>query len=188
MFQRQWFEIVDDWPRDAKAIRFWDLAATAPAPGKEPDYTAGALVIGQEGRYWIADMRRMRGTPQAVEALIKQTAELDGRNVFIRMEQEPGASGVNTIDHYARHVLAGFAFKGLRSTGSKLERARPVSSAAEAGNVMCLRGAWNAPFLEEAEMIGSSACLHDDQIDAVSGALSDLMTSGGLRAWRPGSK
>jgi len=34
-----------------------------------------------------------------VEKRIKQTAELDGKRVTIYMEQEPGSSGVNTIDH-----------------------------------------------------------------------------------------
>ncbi|GEM_PF-3677974 len=62
-----------------------------------------------------------------VEQLIRQTAELDGRAVRIFMEQEPGSSGINTIDHYCRRVLSGYAFYGIRPTGSKEERARPVS-------------------------------------------------------------
>jgi len=88
------------------------------------------------------------------------------------MEQEPGSSGVNTIDHYARTVLPGFAFRGYRTTGSKEVRANPLSSAAEAGNVLLVRGAWINAFLDEAEAFPGGA--HDDQVDAVSGAVAVL--------------
>lgn len=171
-FQRQWFEIVDAAPADARRVRFWDLAATEPKPGKDPDYTAGALVGEKSGVYYILDIRRARATPAGVEALIKQTAELDGKAVDIYMEQEPGSAGVNTIDHYARTVLKGWTFRGVRSTGPKEVRANPVSSAAEAGNVKLVRGAWINDFLDEAESFPGGA--HDDQVDAVSGAIDKL--------------
>jgi predicted phage terminase large subunit-like protein len=92
------------------------------------------------------------------------------------MEQEGGSGGVTTIDHYARHVLAGFAFRGNRvsGAGSKEVRANPVSSAAEAGNVQLLRGPWIGAFLDEAEAFPGGA--HDDQVDAVSGAVARLAT------------
>ncbi len=51
------------------------------------------------------------------------------------MEQEPGSSGVNDIDHYAGQVLVGFSFRPEKTTGKKEIRANPVSSAAEAGNI-----------------------------------------------------
>ena len=88
------------------------------------------------------------------------------------MEQEPGSSGVNTIDHYRRRILAGFAFYGNRTTGSKEMRANPVSSQAEAGNIKLVRGPWINDFLDEAELFPHGA--HDDQVDAVSGAFEQL--------------
>jgi predicted phage terminase large subunit-like protein len=88
------------------------------------------------------------------------------------MEQEPGSSGVNMIDHYARVVLKGWPFRGVKTTGPKEVRANPVSSAAEAGNVKLLRGAWIGAFLDELEIFPAGA--HDDQVDAVSGAFEVL--------------
>ena len=88
------------------------------------------------------------------------------------MEQEPGSSGVNTIDHYARNVLAGFTFRGHRATGSKELRAAPVSSAAEAGNVKLVTGPWINDFLDEAEAFPEGR--YKDQVDAVSGAFNAL--------------
>jgi hypothetical protein len=66
--------------------------------------------------------------------LIYNTAMEDGSWVPIFMEQEPGSSGVNTIDYYARKLLVGFSFKGHKTTGSKEFQANPVSAAAEKAN------------------------------------------------------
>jgi predicted phage terminase large subunit-like protein len=178
LFQRQWFGIVDEAPVPLKRVRYWDMAATEPKPGRDPDWTAGVLLGKSErGTYYVLDVRRMRGTPQATEDLVRQTAELDGRDVPIRMEQEPGSSGVQAIDYYTRQVLAGFAFRGVRSTGPKEARAAPVSSQAEAGNIKLWRGAWIGAFLDEAAAFGLPG-VHDDQIDALSGAFAELAPHG----------
>lgn len=172
MFRREWFPIVQTAPAGMQRVRYWDLAATAAKPGKDPDWTAGALVGAHDKRYYIVNMRRMRGTPGEVERLVRQTAEIDGREVAIWMEQEPGASGVNTIAHYRDTVLPGWAFRGNRLTGSKSERAAPVSSQAEAGNVVLVAGPWIGAFLDEVEAFPQGA--HDDQVDAMSGAFDKL--------------
>ena len=172
MFRREWFEIVDSAPVTAHRCRYWDLAATEAKQGKDPDYTAGALIAEQGGVYYIVDIKHFRATPAGVERIIRQTAELDGKGVSIFMEQEPGSSGVNTIDNYSRKVLNSFVFYGNRVTGGKVERAMPVSSAAENGNVRIVRGAWIGNFLDEAEAFPSGA--HDDQVDAVSGAFGKV--------------
>ena len=172
-FRREWFEIVDAAPADAVRVRYWDLAATEPKPGKDPDWTCGTKMAEKDGIFYIEDVKRTRQTPRFVEALIKQTAELDGRAVEIWMEQEPGSSGVNTIDHYRRRVLLGFAFRGNKTTGSKEVRANPLSAAAEAGNVKLVRGPWINDFLDEAEAFPGGS--HDDQVDSASGAFEMLV-------------
>ncbi len=174
-FQRQWFEIVDAAPVDLRSVRYWDLAATEAKPGKDPDWTAGCRMgRTKTGIYYLADIKRMRNTPAAIEALVLQTARLDGTGVNIYMEQEPGSSGVNTIDHYHRSVLQQFAFYGVKTTGSKEIRSNPLSAQAEAGNVKLVRGPWINAFLDEAEIFPNGA--HDDQIDAASGAYEQLTT------------
>lgn len=172
-FKREWFTIVDSYPAGMRRVRYWDLAATEPKPGKDPDWTAGALLGISQGRIYIINIVRLRGTPFDVERLIRQTAELDGVAVEIWMEQEPGSSGVNTIDHYRREVLQGFTFYGNPASGSKEIRANPVSANAQAGNVYLVRGPWIGDFLTEAEAFPTPN-VHDDQIDAVSGAYQAL--------------
>jgi predicted phage terminase large subunit-like protein len=170
LFKRHWFEIVAEAPRDARRVRYWDLAATKKKDGNDPDWTAGALIARTaDGVHFIEDIRHNRDAPLEVERLIAQTAALDGPAVEVVMEQEPGASGVITIDHYRRRVLSGFDFHEHKSDANKLIRARPLSSAAEAGNVKLVCATWNNAFLDEVELFPTPG-EHDDMVDAASGA------------------
>ena len=174
MFRREWFGIIEahQVPRGLSYSRFWDRAATAPRPGTDPDYTVGALVGLKDGVYFIRDIQRFRASSQGNEIRIRQCAEMDGRDVPIRMEQEPGSSGKDVIDHYARTVLEGYNFKGVRSTGNKIDRAGPVASAAELGNVKLVSGHWIGDFLDEFNAFPQGP--HDDQVDATSGAFAHV--------------
>jgi predicted phage terminase large subunit-like protein len=121
--------------------------------------------------YWIEDIVRVQYTPFDSEELIKNTAQKDGYNVLIRMEKEPGSSGDITTDHYARHVLAGYNFLGVSSTGSKVERAKTASSAAQAGYIFITQRCRNMlPFLDEVDMFPYGT--HDDTVDALTGAFN----------------
>ncbi len=166
-FKRQWFEFVDSCPAQARRLRYWDTAGT-----KDGDYTVGALVALYQGVYYILDIRRARETPGQVELLIKQTAELDGRSIPVRTEEEAGSSGLAVTHHYATQVLVGWDYRGIRPTGDKTTRAGPFSSAAEHGNVKIIRAPWNNALLDELTLFPEGS--HDDQVDAVSGAIGQL--------------
>lgn len=172
MFKREWFQIVEAAPRNLTTVRFWDLAATAPRPGTDPDYTVG-LKMGRasDGTFYVLDVQRTRQTAGGVKALVKQTAELDGRGTAIFMEQEPGSSGKSVIADYMR-TLAGFPFRGIPSGAGKSIRAMPVASQAEAGNVKLVRGQWLSAFLDEISLFPQGP--HDDQVDSLSGAFNQL--------------
>ncbi len=177
LFKREWFQIVEEMPVFInRSVRYWDLAATPKRPGADPDYTAGVRIDhANDGMFYVVDVQHMRGTPAEVEQRIAQTATLDGPGTQIVIEQEPGASGVNTIYHYVTRVLADFTVRGQRATGSKLERAGPVSSQAEVGNIKLLRGGWIGTFLDELESFPFGG--HDDQVDAMSGSMMRLRST-----------
>lgn len=179
MFRRHWFKVIPSIPAAAarRMTRYWDLAATEVKLGRDPDWTAGALVGFYDGVWYIADIRRAQLTPRGVEQLVAQTAAVDSRRVSIWIEQEPGASGKAVVDTYRRRILPGFEVRGnpTSGAGSKTERARPFSSAAEAGNVVLVEGPWIRAFLDEAELFPTPN-VHDDQVDAVAGALSVMAT------------
>lgn len=182
MFNPAWFKTIRraDIPAEIDWVRFWDLAATEPKPGTDPDYTAGAL-MGRDprtGLFYLANIFRFRRSPEATEKAIRKTAERDGYEVPIVIEQEPGSSGKSLVDVWARRVLYGFSVRGLRATGSKITRATPLTSAAEKGHLLLLEGVWNEGFLDEAELFPDPGN-HDDQVDAVSGAHMVLTRSEG---------
>lgn len=173
-FKRYWFEIIDAAPANMeRVVRYWDLAATEPANGSDPDFTAGVKIGRKDSIYYVLDVQHDRLSPGKVEQLILHTASLDGRDTAIYMEQEPGSSGVNNISIY-RRLLAGYEFHGNKTTGSKEIRANASSSQAEGGNVKILRAYWNDTFLNELAAFPMEG-VHDDMVDGFSGAMEQLM-------------
>jgi predicted phage terminase large subunit-like protein len=179
LFDRTDFPIIDgsDVPEitsQARAVRYWDLAATEPHSGNtDPDWTVGTLMLFDQGISYIMDVRKVRAKSDKVETLISQTAQEDGKTVAIRMEQEPGSSGKALIDQYARYVVPGWDLQGIRSSGDKETRARPFSAAVANGNVRLVRGKWITDWLDEISSF-PEACTHDDQVDSAVGAFTFL--------------
>jgi predicted phage terminase large subunit-like protein len=158
----------------ARAVRFWDLAATEPNHSNpNPDWTVGTLMLFDQGISYILDVKKARVRGEKVEELISRTAYEDGKGVPIRMEQEPGSSGKALMDQYARYVLPGYDFAAIRSTGDKVTRARPFAAAAANGNVRVVRGTWLSDWLDEFSSF-PEACDHDDQVDSAVGAFTHL--------------
>jgi predicted phage terminase large subunit-like protein len=171
LFRRHWFEVVDSAPPAGRRVRAWDLAATAPKPGTDPDWTAGVRMLRDGKLYYIEDVRRVRRPPLQVENLVLGTAQADGERTTVLMEQEGGSAGVAVADRYS-YLLRGFTFRRERPTGDKVTRAHPLAARAEQGNVKLVRGDWNAAFLDEAESFPLAT--HDDQVDAASAAFNFL--------------
>lgn len=170
MFDRAWFKVVPIPPADVTATaRYWDRAASEEA-GK---YTSGSRVSkSKAGLYYIESIVRFRKSSRGNETVIRQVADIDGRNIHVWMEQEPGSSGVDTIDNYRRNILPEFVFRGDKVTGSKIERATPLASQAEAGNVFVVEGNWNKDFFEEIELFPDGE--YSDQVDSTSGAFNRI--------------
>jgi predicted phage terminase large subunit-like protein len=158
----------------ARAIRFWDLSATEPSHvTPNTDWTVGTLMLFDQGIAYILDVKKGRLRGEKVEQLVAQTAYEDGHGVSIRMEQEPGSSGKALVDQYARYVVPGYDFQGIRATGDKLTRARPFAAAVANGNVRVVRGTWLSDWLDELSSF-PEACDHDDQVDSAVGAFTYL--------------
>jgi predicted phage terminase large subunit-like protein len=174
IFRREWFKIIDVAPTECYKVRYWDLAATKPKKeGHEPAWTVGLKMLKDKNNScFIEGIVRKRETPLVIESLVKQCAQLDGIETTIWMEQEPGSGGVNNIDHYRRMVLAGYNFKADKVSVNKIERSKPFSSYAEAGNVYLVNGPWIKPFLDEVEMFPDGK--FKDQVDSGSGAFTAL--------------
>ena len=182
-FRREWFKTLEELPgahRFDRVVRYWDTAATAPPPGREAsaDWTCGVLMgRTDDGMYIIIDIIRFQGNPSDVERVILNTARMDGADVDIFMEQDPGAAGKIVIAHY-EDLLDGYYFEGVRTTGPKPVRAKAFSSGARSGNVYVYTGElndisnWMTKFFDELEAFPEG--LNDDQVDAAAGAYNQL--------------
>ncbi|HSE45078.1 MAG TPA: phage terminase large subunit [Gemmatimonadales bacterium] len=177
MFDRAAVDIVErgQEPRVIRRVRRWDFAATEERPGQDPDYTVGCRIgVTDDGIYVVDDVLRVRKNPGGVDALVFATAEADGLGTEVTMEQEPGSAGKHVVSYYQRHPnLRGYIVRGKPSTGSKEDRARPLSAQWYAGNVVLVRGPWLTDFLNEVEVFPDPQ-VHDDQVDAMVGGYEDL--------------
>jgi predicted phage terminase large subunit-like protein len=183
IFKREWFKIVDAAPVCHSIIRYWDRAST-PAAAKnaaKASWTSGAkLGLTANGLLVIHDVRKFQASPHEVEEQVKNTASQDGRGVEVGIEGDPGQAGVAEAQYYVR-ALAGYIVTVNPVHESKGVRARPVSSQAEAGNVLLVRGPWNEAFLRECENFDGTPGTPSDQVDSVSGGYY-LLTKTKLRA------
>lgn len=168
---------VDAPPRFfVKIARFWDKAGTAGGGA----FTAGVKIgVDVQGKYWILDVVRGQWDSYTREDMIRRTAEMDGRQVHVGVEQEPGSGGKDSALATVRR-LAGFVARAVRvgkGDGDKEARADPFSAQVNGGNVWMVKAPWNATYLDELRFFPRSK--YKDQVDASSGAFN--MIAGGRR-------
>lgn len=176
-------------PRNIKRIRFWDMAGTAvnvtssdkvkARARNDPDWTVGFRLARNksDGTFCIEHIARVRREPSEVERIMRQTAELDGPDVPIWIEQEPGSEGKYFINNMRRHVLAGFSVHGDPAAGSgpKPSRIAMLEPIVNNGDCSCVLGPWTQAFLDEIDAWPNVD--HDDQLDAFAGAHRNLTSA-----------
>jgi predicted phage terminase large subunit-like protein len=180
LFKRHWFKILEALPSDVVWVRAWDFAATEKMGSADPDWTVGCKFgfSPSTKRYIIGNIQRDRVNPGELLRMIKGVAEQDGRRDTVFIPQDPGQAGKGQVAYYVSQ-LAGWTVKFATMTGNKTDRAAPLASQAEAGNVYLYRADWNEDFLAELAAFPTGA--HDDQVDAAaSGFALFVDTSGGL--------
>jgi len=167
--------IVIDIPekdRWVQRVRYWDKAGTKGGKGA---WTVGFLMgLDRKKRFWILDVIRGRWSSEVRESTIKQTAEIDGKEVVIGIEQEPGSGGKESAENTVKN-LAGWIVRIDKPSGSdssKELRADPFSVQVNMGNVSMVRAEWNIPLLDELKFFPNSK--YKDQADSGSGAFNML--------------
>jgi predicted phage terminase large subunit-like protein len=170
IFKPGQLQVVDAVPAGRiEWCRAWDLASV----DQGGDYTAGAK-LGKlaDGRFIIAGMEREQLGPDQRDALLRNTAARDGRQVRVGIPQDPGQAGKTQVLALTR-MLAGHQVSSSPETGDKVTRAEPLASQVNVGNVLMLRGPWNDALIEELRMFPNGS--FDDQVDALSRAFAELL-------------
>jgi predicted phage terminase large subunit-like protein len=178
MFKTQRIHVEEQPPYTfVRKIRGWDKAGTEGGGA----YTVGVLLgEDQEGRFWILDVVRSQLDSGEREKLIKQVANIDGTDVIVAIEQEPGSGGKESAQGTVRN-LKGFSVDSAPATGDKVIRARPFSSQVNVGNVWMVKAEWNLPYINELTMFPNSK--YKDQVDATSRAFSVISFGGRIGVW-----
>jgi predicted phage terminase large subunit-like protein len=167
-FKWEQLEIVNAAPKLRGKIRSWDKAGSQDSGA----YTAGVLLgMGVDGCVYVLDVVRGQWSAYQRETIIRQTAETDGRDVDIWIEQEPGSGGKESAESTIKN-LSGFKIRAERPSGDKATRAEPYAVQVEAGNVKLVKGAWNRDYIEEHKTFPVGK--YKDQIDAASQAFNKL--------------
>jgi len=171
-FKPGMIEIIDAIPAGIQTwARGWDLAASKTLGAA---YTAG-VKLGRlpDGRTLVADVKRERGGPDDVRALIKNTADTDGPSTLQSIPQDPGQAGKVQVADFGR-LLLGHRVKFSPESGDKVMRADPFASQVNVGNVVMLRAAWNNEYTSELKFFPNG---FKDQVDASSRAFAEMDNS-----------
>lgn len=175
-------------PRFDKEVRVWDLAATDGAG----DWTVGTKIGRANDTFYVVDVVRVRKNAAAVQEEVLRTATNDGFGVKILIEEEKGGSGKSVIEAYKR-MLVGYTVEPAKAEGQKESRATPYSAEQHKRRVYLPRPgsvSWDVKgFIDEHKrMMGDGRRpRHDDQIDTAAYAILQLLSSGKVEMWIPGS-
>ena len=176
MFQVDKLVLMDDiTKRFTTVVRSWDKAGT----DRGGAWSVGVKMgIDTNKNYWILDVVRGQWNSTMREDMIYRTACEDGKEVVVVLEQEGGSGGKESAQSTVR-MLAGwpkvFAY---HPTGSKPDRARPLSVQMGAGNVYLLIRPWTKTFIDELRWFRDDArdlgTKYVDQVDAAAAAFNYL--------------
>ena len=173
MFKVDKFKAIEGFDRSKilLSVRGWDKAGTEGGGA----YSAGVLMHKMEDKtYVVEDVIRGQWSSGERELRIKNTSVIDGHDVIITIEQEPGSGGKESAESTIRN-LAGFEAFIDKVSESKAVRAKPYSIQVEWGNVFVLNREWTQDFKNEHEKFPMGK--YKDQVDATTVAFNKLNMS-----------
>jgi len=174
LFKRDWLKIVDQVPKLKFWIRYWDLAASTK---EHRDYTVGAKVgVDENGCLYVADVIRYRAEWPESRKRILATVAQDGPSTRVGIEKS-GMQLAAVQDLRNNDAFLTVPLHEVKPDKDKYSRAMAWAARASNGQLALLAGPWNREFIEESIVFPYGA--HDDQIDAVSGAVSLLVSMRG---------
>lgn len=146
-WDESWLTIDDQEPPQSeivKTVRAYDLAGTIKSEGMSfsPDYSASCKMSKlKNGQYFIHDIRRCRIRFGDWKRWILENAMMDGKHVDVILPIDPNPAAKAATSMLATDLSSeGLYVRTFKSCSSKLDRFRPLSSAAQNGGVRVLRG------------------------------------------------
>lgn len=158
---------ISDVPYDAPRVRYWDFGAS----GKKGDATAGLLTAWTGEDLILIDLITGKFTANQVLRQFKQTAKKDGKNVKIRIEQEPGSASKLLINKFRRsREFKGYNIRGDKVRYKKNVRSFDLEALAESGNIWFVKAPWNMELIDHLVAFTGQEGKPDDIADACTGS------------------
>lgn len=176
IFKREWFMNTDTYeiyrqietiPDNLPMMRYWDFGAS----GKKGDATAGALTAWDGTNFYILDINSGKYSASQVLSNFERTALKDGKNVKIRIEQEPGAGSKLLINQFRKNpTFKQYSIRGDKVKLKKNIRSFNLEALAEAGRIFWLKGNWNIDIIDHLVSFTGADGRPDDITDSLTGS------------------
>lgn len=171
LFTRDSLKVVSFIPDIRQWVRYWDFATSEKDAA---DYTAGALVgLGQNGEIYIRDVVRWRAEWPESRRRILEVAAMDKEIPGTVTAFEKAGMQLALIQDVFPQVPTSVTF--TEPKGDKKQRASVWASRGPLGKLALCPGLWHNDFISEC--LSFPLGKHDDQVDAVSGAVNVIYRS-----------
>lgn len=179
-FNLDWVIFEDDFnfnnPLITGKVRSWDLAYSGEEPGKDNDYTASCKMYRlSDDTYYVTEVT-MKRYGDGLLNVLKRTAKIDTPNVKVLLETgTKGGAAKELYNQYKKH-FTGYITQQSEPIGSKVDRAQGFKQALMQGKIRFVLND-NQRELLLTQLKGFPLAKHDDLIDALSYAYSELSTN-----------
>lgn len=202
-FERSWLEEVETVPVKSVSCRAWDKAGSIPSETyRHPDFTAsikmskdkeGIIYISgdydanakDQGSDIVGKFRRRAGDR---EKLIKQQAELDGKECTVILAKDAGQAGQTEFLESAKALMQeGHIVKAdpMANNKSKVVKFSPFAAAAQNGLVKIVpssfpnKATYEAYLTELESFTGerSTATIKDDWVDCTASGFNYIVSA-----------
>lgn len=168
IFKRDWFQVVDELPRDV----VWNFKIDPAFTSKQENDPSAILAYCEiDGHFYFRNVvQKWMEFPQLCQ-YIREFTMANGYTEKSRIWVEPKASGKSIVQQL-RGTTGLNILEDVAPDVDKVTRANAVSAIVESGRVKLIRGAWNSGFIDEAVMFPNAK--HDDRVDVMVMALQGI--------------
>lgn len=180
IFHREWWRYWTRMPSlSGRIIQSWDLTFK---PGTSSDWVVGQVWMRQGADHYLLDQVRGRWSfTETRDQICNLTAKWPQAVAKYIEDKANGPAIIDELHHQVPGIVP------VTPHGSKTERAAAITPLLEAGNVHIPApnlAPWVDGLVEEAAAFPQGT--HDDQVDALTQALSRLSAAPGLRRFHVG--
>ena len=178
IFKRKWFMdetthtifnqiSKEELPKDLPMMRYWDFASS----GKDGDGTSGLLTGWDGENIYFIDLVSGKFSSSETLRRFKKTAKKDGKNVLIKIEQEPGAGSKLLINKFRYEKdLKKYRIRGDKVNMAKNVRSFDLEALAEDGKCIFVKAPWNIKLIDQLVAFTGADGGEDDIVDTATGS------------------